>query len=286
MEKKMNNNRLTTGFFLTSLFISSLTISSCTFASDKKTNALQQAISGKHRTESYVARDGSRHPQKTLSFFGVKANDTVVEIWPGGGGWYTEILAPYLKHDGKFYAAGYDASVKVKYYQDNRKKFEDKLAGNKAVYDNVIISTFNPKRKLGLAPPGSADFVLTFRNVHNWKNAGEEAVSNSFNSFFKALKPGGVLGVVEHRMPESFTPEKDDKSGYVKQSYVIMMAEKAGFVLLEKSEINANSKDSANHPKGVWTLPPNFRMKQVDREKYQKIGESDRMTLKFVKPNN
>ncbi len=265
------------------LWLTGITFSGIVFSASDNQTQLQQALQGKHRTPAYAARDGARHPAETLAFFGVQPDSTVVEIWPGGGGWYTEILAPYLKQKGTLYAAGYDENLKIPYYQKNRKKYEAKLAANPEVYSKVKISTFNPMQMIQIAPQNSADFVLTFRNVHNWKNAGEMAVANAFKTFYKALKPGGVLGLVEHRMPETVADKKDDKSGYIKQSYVIAMAKQAGFVLDSQSEINANPKDTADHPKGVWTLPPSFRNKEIDRAKYEAIGESDRMTLLFKK---
>ncbi len=257
--------------------------SSFGFSVEQSDSNLLKAINGKHRTVNYVARDTARHPIATLKFFGVEADSTVVEIWPGGGGWYTEILAPYLKDNGKLFVAGYDPELKLDYYIKNTKKFAQKLASDQAVYGAVMMTAFNPEKNLEIAPQGSASHVLTFRNVHNWKGRGDKVVANAFAIFFKALKPGGVLGLVEHRMPESFNPKDDDRSGYVKQSYVIKMAEQAGFILDAKSEINANPNDTADHPKGVWSLPPSYRMKDVDRQKYEATGESDRMTLRFVK---
>ena len=269
---------------LLSLLLTILMLSSTVSSASDAQQQLQQALSGKHRTLAYAERDVSRHPAETLAFFGVQPDSTVVEIWPSGGGWYTEVLAPYLKQKGTLYSASYDKNLKIPYYQKNQKRFEEKLAANAEVYSKVKISTFNPMETIEIAPANSADFVLTFRNVHNWKNSGEKAVANAFQTFYKALKPGGILGLVEHRMPESFADKKKDRSGYIKQSYVIAMAKQAGFVLASQSEINANSKDTADHPKGVWTLPPSYRNKEVDRAKYEAIGESDRMTLKFIKP--
>lgn len=245
--------------------------------------ALQEIVAGEHRSESAQARDVYRNPVKTLEFFDVRPEMTVVEVSPGGG-WYTDILAPYLKDKGKLIAAHFDPESDVQYYQNSLKKFKEKIA-NKDVYGNVELTVFAPPSKVAIAPEGSADRVLTFRNVHNWyMRGGEDSVKAAFDGFFKALKPGGMLGVVEHRMPESMDQEANKRSGYVKQSLVIKWAEQAGFKLLEKSDINANPKDTADHPKGVWTLPPSLRLGDQDKEKYLSIGESDRMTLKFVKP--
>ncbi|MCE4557097.1 class I SAM-dependent methyltransferase [Roseateles cellulosilyticus] len=231
---------------------------------------LKAAVAADHRSVGNVARDAARHPYETLSFFGIKPADTVVELAPGGG-WYTEILAPYLREQGQLYAA--DAGSP---------RFKAKME-SMGVYGKVKITTFDPaKGLLDIAPPGSADAVLTFRNVHNWMAGGTaQAV---FDAAFKALKPGGVLGVEEHRLPASRTQDPKAPTGYVQEATVIKFAEAAGFKLAGRSEVNANPKDTADHPSGVWTLPPTYAMKDQDRAKYQAIGESDRMTLKFVKP--
>lgn len=229
---------------------------------------LKAAVAADHRTVGNVARDAWRHPYETLSFFGIKPTDTVVELSPGGG-WYTEILAPYLREQGQLYAADGGSA-----------RFKAKME-SMGVYGKVKITAFDPaKGVLDIAPPGSADAVLTFRNVHNWMASGSaQAV---FDAAFKALKPGGVLGVEEHRLPASRTQDPKAKSGYVQEAVVVKFAEAAGFKLAGRSEINANPKDTADHEGGVWMLPPTNSNK--DRAKYLAIGESDRMTLKFVKP--
>ena len=247
---------------------------------------LEAAIGGKHRTPEFVQRDAARHPLETLTFFGIEPGMTVVEIWPGAAGWYTEILAPLLRSQGRLYAAHFNADSTSQYYRESRADFEAKLAANPAVYDRVIVTSFNPPAHVDIAPPGSADRVLTFRNVHNWymRGGGDERVIAAFEAMFRALKPGGVLGVVDHRLPSDRPLTDQEDSGYMRQDYVIAMAERAGFTLVATSEINANPKDTADHPKGVWTLPPTLRLGDVDRDKYLSIGESDRMTLKFAKP--
>jgi predicted methyltransferase len=234
------------------------------------TDPLKAAVAADNRLVGNVARDAHRHPYETLSFFGIKPTDTVVELVPGGG-WFTEILAPYLREGGQLYAAD-GGSVRFKAKMDSM-----------GVYSKVKITSFDPAKGLfDIAPAGSADAVLTFRNVHNWMNGGTaQAV---FDAAFKALKPGGVLGVEEHRLPASRTQDPKGGSGYVHEAVVIKFAETAGFKLAGKSEVNANPKDTADHPDGVWTLPPTYALKDKDRAKYQAIGESDRMTLKFVKP--
>ncbi|SDK29975.1 class I SAM-dependent methyltransferase [Microbulbifer yueqingensis] len=238
-------------------------------------------IEGDHRTPEYKARDQYRHPAETLEFMGIEPGMTVVEIWPGGG-WYTEILAPYLQESGTLYAAHFPAESESGYFQKSRKAFEEKLQGDSDAYGAVKLTEFDPADGSQIAPEGSADAVVTFRNVHNWMSRGNE--ENAFKSFFAVLKPGGILGVVEHRAKPGTSREDMVKSGYVTQDYVVELAEKAGFELEEASEINANPKDTADHPKGVWTLPPSLRLGDEDREKYQSIGESDRMTLRFRKP--
>jgi predicted methyltransferase len=231
------------------------------------------------RSTQNQARDEHRHPTQTLAFFEVKPHHKVVEIWPGGG-WYSEVLAPMLFEKGTLVAAHFPIDSPVKFFSNSRKKYEARVK-NQAEFSNIVFTDFAPPKLTKITDEGSADRVLTFRNVHNWmRNGGEQA---AFNSFYKALKPGGILGVVEHRAPESFSIEKMIESGYVTQSYVIELAQKAGFKLLAKSEINANAKDTKNHPKGVWSLPPSLRLGEQDKQKYLAIGESDRMTLKFVK---
>ena len=245
---------------------------------------LQKAIDGEHRAEQKAKRDQYRNPKETLDFFGFKPGMTVVEVWPGSG-WYTDILAPTLQGNGTFIAAGFDPDAGVKWYPKAIENYVAKIDSNKALYGDVQYTRFNPPTKTKVAEDNSADMVLTFRNVHNWyMNGDEEAVKKAFEGFYKALKPSGILGVVEHRLPESRDQKKDKRSGYVKQSLVIKWAEEAGFILLAKSEINANSKDTADHERGVWTLPPRLRLGDEDKEKYLAIGESDRMTLKFMKP--
>ncbi|MDO3384754.1 methyltransferase [Gilvimarinus sp. SDUM040013] len=265
----------------TALAVLTVTASSWAAAEDKK---LQDVISADHRAES-SSRDEFRNPAETLAFFGIKPDMTVVEIAPGGG-WYTEILAPYLRDSGTFYAAHFDANSSVGYYKNSRAGFDKKVAASPELYDQVKISLFEMPSKLDIAPEGSADMVLTFRNVHNWymRGGGEENLALAFDAFYTALKPGGVLGVVDHQLPESYADEAQDLSGYIKKSTVVKAAQAAGFELEAESDINANPKDTADYEKGVWTLPPSYRMGDTDREKYEAIGESDRMTLRFVKP--
>jgi len=240
-------------------------------------------LAGSHRSDDNKARDAYRHPRETLAFFGLHPSMTVIEITPGGG-WYTEILAPYLRDAGKLVAAIWDTSAPdaAEYYKKANQALADKFTANAATFDQVELRSFDTKAP-SFGEANSADAVVTFRNVHNWTMAGKDG--DYFNAFFAVLKPGGVLGVVEHRANPGTTLEATKESGYLTEDYVIGLATAAGFVLEEKSEANANPKDTKDHPEGVWTLPPSFALKEVDREKYAAIGESDRMTLRFRKPS-
>ena len=247
----------------------------------EKPNLLHRVIDGKQRSLAHKQRDKYRHPQQTLEFFDVKDNMTVVEVWPGEG-WYTEILAPYLKDRGKLYAAHFSADADQPYFQKNLHDFVKKIKKQPKVYGKVELTVLQPPNFLQIAPEASADRVLTFRNVHNWMKNDQAAAA--FNAMYKALKPGGILGVVEHRNSTLKQQDPHAASGYVTEDYVIALARNAGFEFLDKSEINANSKDTKDYPEGVWTLPPSLRLKDKDRKKYLAIGESDRMTIKFIKP--
>jgi predicted methyltransferase len=244
---------------------------------DETAAKVATVLAGTHRSEKNRARDIYRHPAETLAFFGLRDNMTVMELWPGGG-WYTEILGPVLKERGKLIVTSFDPNGPEGNNTNSAKKLRDSLAANAATYGDVKTAIVAPPDKLELGPPASVDLVLTFRNLHNWIGAGiaEKLMAASF----AVLKPGGVLGIVEHRA----NPGQDIKSGYVEEAVAIRYAESAGFKLAEKSEINANPKDTKDHPEGVWTLPPSLRLKDKDKDKYLAIGESDRMTLKFVKP--
>ncbi|MBT1445585.1 methyltransferase [Shewanella sp. JM162201] len=243
---------------------------------------LQEALSNDLRQPVSHERDKYRHPAETLAFFGVKDSMTVIELWPGSG-WYAEILAPYLARNGQYVAANFETSPKEdtkgnQYRAKLGKAFEDWLSVNAAKVGKATIVTFDPPAKTKLGETGTADVVLTFRNIHNW--AWNNQAEAMFSAAFDVLKPGGVLGVVEHRA----NPGMDMKLGYMEEGAVIKLAEAAGFKLEKKSEINANPKDTKDYAEGVWTLPPSLRLGDTDKDKYLAIGESDRMTLKFVKP--
>jgi predicted methyltransferase len=249
---------------------------------------LELVLQGKQRTAVTRARDSDRHPLETLQFFGLHDDLTVVEIMPGSG-WYSEILAPYLRDHGHFYAAHYalndqseDASQQA-YRRKNRRAFDEKLKAAPEFYGKAQVGTMPDPGFTDIDPPGGADMVLTFRNLHNWLAAGN--LDSNLKAFFDVLKPGGVLGVEEHRAVPGTSVEKMIKTGYMTEAYVIEHAKSAGFELVARSEINANPRDTKDHPQGVWALPPTLRdATDADRPRLLAIGESDRMTLKFVKP--
>ena len=244
---------------------------------------LTAALAAAHRTPAFVARDGWRHPYETLTFFGLQPGMTVVEISPSGG-WYTEILAPYLRQRGQLILAADDPASIHAYYRRSAERLRAKLGARPDLYSKVQVTVFEPPQQLQLAPRGSADRVLTFRNVHNWAAEGEATVRAVFKAAFDSLKPGGVLGVVDHRLPADRVQDAKASTGYVQVAYVQRLAESVGFKLDAVSDVNANPRDTADHPGGVWALPPTFANKAADRARYQAIGESDRFTLRFVKP--
>jgi predicted methyltransferase len=248
---------------------------------------LEIAVAGPWRQPADRARDVWRHPVESLRFWGLSAGQTVVEFWPGAG-WYSDIIAPFLAATGGvFYAADLEPSD-----AEGRamvEAYRRKLADKPALYGKPHLTAFGPTSG-PVAPAGSADLALFLRNLHNWMAAG--LAEKAFRDAFAALKPGGVLGVEEHRADPAATPDVMASSGYVPQAYVVQLAQEAGFALAAASEINANPKDGRDHPFGVWTLPPVRRSSApgqpanpaFDHSKYDAIGESDRMTLKFVKP--
>ena len=271
---------------MTVALTSSMLLSACagqnieTKASEKMTSSVQSApidvvLAGDWR-EDQGERDVFRHPKETLAFFGLAPGQSVIEVYPGGG-WYTNVIAPYLKATGGTYIAAGASS-----------RFKENFGGNADVYGNVSVVDFSANS--AVISNGQADLVLSFRNVHSW--IGRKFVDKAFSDFYSALKPGGILGIVEHRLPESGEQDLNSRDGYVQVSYVKALAAEAGFEFVGSSEINANPKDTADHPFGVWTLPPvsasSDRGKEspagFDAAKYEAIGESDRFTLKFRKP--
>ncbi len=249
-----------------------------------------------HRSAENKSRDAARHPAETLAFFEVRPESTVVELWPGGG-WYSEILAPYVAGKGKLVVTVFDPNGPKEYYGTAQsQKLLDRFAAEKAVFGDVGTATVKQDVQLGpdgkvakivvhpfeLVPPGTADVVLTFRNSHGWYRS--DSIGAIYKSAFDALKPGGIFGVEQHRANKDADPNTTAEKGYLPEHTVIAAAEAAGFELVDKSEINANPKDTKDHPNGVWSLPPSLDGGDVDKDKFIAIGESDRMTLKFRKP--
>ena len=235
--------------------------------------AIGKAIADPRRSDANRARDPYRHPAETLAFFEVKPGQTVVEFYPGGG-WYTEILAPALNGNGRYVAMPPESGAQ---------RVAAMLEGKKDWFGTVTVAPFNATAPSTI-PAGSADRVLTFRNIHNLIMQGDAVAAKAFADFYAALKPGGMLGVVDHRLPEEMDSALEKSSGYLKRSTIIRLATAAGFKLAGESAVNANPKDTHDWPDGVWTLPPTYKLGEVDKAKYQAIGESDRLTLKFVKP--
>jgi predicted methyltransferase len=245
--------------------------------------AIERVLAGEHRSAENRARDVYRHPLDTLLFFGIKPDMTVVEVWPGAGGWYTEVLAPLLAERGKLYAAMLPPRPENEYVTKSLAEFDAKLAARPDLYGKVSVTRLGPG-DFNIAPPGSADMVVTFRNIHNWMNVG--FAQDAFAEMYRALKPGGILGVEEHRGVADKPQDPRAATGYVNEQYAIDLITSAGFVLEARSEINANPKDTKDHEQGVWALPPTYRAGNRDRAKYEAIGESDRFTLRFRKPRS
>lgn len=242
---------------------------------------LEPILAGPHRSAEDRARDAYRHPRETLEFFGLSDQMTVVEVWPGTG-WYTEILAPFLRARGKLYAAQLDPAGSD-YAKRTVDGYRAQLAARPDLYDKVIVTTLaQPPATTEIAPPSSADMVLTFRNLHNWMMFSSQRAA--LQSMFAALKPGGILGIVDHRGNPQVAQDAHAASGYVNEQYAIELIESVGFKLVARSEINANPRDTKDYEKGVWALPPTYASGAVAKERFQAIGESDRFTLKFVKP--
>ncbi len=246
-------------------------------------DAMAAILAGDHRSAENQARDQYRHPAETLAFFGLRPDSIVLEIWPGEG-WYTEIIAPYVREQGRFIAAGFDPNSEIEFIRKGAAMYQAKLNEHPELYDHVEMAVLMPPDKLEIAPPDSIDLIVTFRSVHNWLPRGDQDAVIA--AMYKALKPGGAVGVEEHRGIASEPQDPEAKTGYVNQDYAISLFEKAGFVLDATSEINANPADTKNYPEGVWALPPTLRMGAEGRDTYLAIGESDRFTLRFIKPAN
>jgi predicted methyltransferase len=259
-----------------------LLASACATYSTRQSTAaaLDRILAGDWRSEENRARDRYRHPKATLLFFGIRPEMSVLEVWPEPG-WYTEVLAPLLADQGKYYAGLMAPDPHSPYITRRLDDFRQKLASRPDIYGHVVVVTL-PLDGSDVAPPGTLDMVLTFRNIHNWMARDEAAAA--FATMYRALKPGGVLGVTEHRGNSAVPQDPHAKSGYVNEDYAIKLIESVGFRLVASSQVNANPKDSKDYEQGVWTLPPTYRLGDKDHDKYAAIGESDRMTLKFIKP--
>ncbi len=245
---------------------------------------MEVAMNGDHRSDKNKARNKYRHPIGTLAFFGLKPEMSVLEIAPGGG-WYTEVLAPAMRDTGTYIAGSYDIEVEgqPKYRYRQHKALLGQIKDQPELYGKIEVATYSPPQSRNLWQANSVDMVLTFRSSHGWVRDG--LINDVYADFFKVIKPGGTLGVVQHRAPEGGDAVAWAKKGYVPESRVIEAAIKAGFELDAKSEINANPKDLKDHDEGVWRLPPTLGLGEKDKEKYLEIGESDRMTLRFRKPS-
>ena len=267
---------------IAALLTPTLWLRSATEAVGQDPDRLREIAAGSHRAKDNVVRDPYRKPVEVITFLGIRPDSKVIEISPGAAGYWTEVLAPYLKDRGLYVAANpAPSSPAAKANVDKfNAEFAAKLAADPGRYARVQVIDFAPE-KPDFAAPGSADFVLTFRNLHNWMDRG--VVDKALASFHRALKPGGILGIKDHRGRTDQPQDPKAKTGYVRQDYAIQMIEKAGFKLVASSEAVANPKDTKDYPAGVWALPPTYRMKDQDREKFAAIGESDRFLLKFVK---
>jgi predicted methyltransferase len=271
-------------FIVTLLSAASFFSAQLVFAMDAQlTSKIETALQGEHRSDKNKARNKYRHPVETLTFFGLEPEMTVLEIAPGGG-WYTEIIAPAMRDTGVYISGSYDVQVEgqPKYRYRQHKALLSQIVDQPELYGQIKVASYSPPQSRDLWQEDSVDMVLTFRSSHGWVGAG--LIDDVYSDFFKVVKPGGTLGVVQHRAPDGGDAIVWAKQGYVPEARVIQAAEKAGFVLDGKSEINANPKDLKDHEEGVWRLPPTLALGDEDREKYLAIGESDRMTIRFKKP--
>ena len=258
-------------------------LAACAAGSSRQTTAeaLTAILGGNQRSPENRARDEYRHPKETLLFFGIRPEMSVLEVWPEPG-WYTEVIAPLLRDKGKYYAAVIAADPDNKNITKRLGEYRAKLAARSDLYDRVAVVSF-PADGGDVVPPGSLDMVVTFRNLHNWM--GRDMAPQAFATLYRALKPGGVLGIVEHRGNPAVAQDPKAKSGYVNEDYAIRLIEAQGFRLVAKSQVNANPNDTKDYEQGVWTLPPTYRSGTKDHDKYAAIGESDRFTLRFLKPD-
>lgn len=274
----MINSKHTIFIKITCILTAWLFLSGTAGAAETAAAKLSAITNASYRTPAQIARNKYRHPVETLTFFGIQDDMTVVELWPFGG-WYTSILAPFLHDHGKYYAAAIDPDTKDKRELNYNVELKKMFDAHPDIYDKAITTALAPGNK-EIAPAGTADMVLTFRNIHNWHWASID--KDVFAEAYRALKPGGILGVVEHRANPGMPASDSPPHAYVHEDYAIPMIESVGFKLLGKSDINNNPRDTKDYP--VWSLPPNYMNGDKDRAKYEAIGESDRFTLKFMKP--
>lgn len=265
------------------LIISLLLLSCSQFRKKSGEASIPESLGGatnsSSRSSENIERDQYQHPEETLEFFGIKPEMTVVEITPGAG-YYTEILAPYLAKSGQYViVVPRMPSRPPSFMLENERKLQDILLRHREVMAKTKFIPFEETDKKNKIKAGFADMVVSFNSVHNW--VASKNAPFSFKFFYNVLKPGGILGLTQHRVAEG--KKNFPKSGYLTERSVIQMAQKAGFRFVGRSEINANPKDTADYPDGVWTLPPTYRLGEVDRDRFEDIGESDRMTLKFIK---
>jgi len=271
----------TSGSALAALGLAVLTAACASSSSGQSTaDALIAILAGDQRPPEERARDAYRHPRETLLFFGIRPEMKVMEVWPEPG-WYTAVIAPLVREKGKYYAAVIAEDPSSKYITHRLEEYRSRLATRPDLYDRVSVVSF-PADGGDAVPPGAVDMVLTFRNIHNWM--ARDQASQAFRTMFRALKPGGILGVVEHRGNPAVPQDPKAKSGYVNEDYAIRLIEAQGFRLVAKSGVNDNPRDTKDYEQGVWTLPPTYRLGAKDHDKYAAIGESDRFTLRFVKP--
>ena len=283
MKSRLASARQTVALLsMVTLALAALVLNACAGTATRTSTAsqLDRIIASSHRSDANRARDKYRHPRETLLFFGLRPDQTVVEVLPIGA-WYTEIVAPLVRADGHYIAAMPPVAEGNANSEYSRKAYMDLLARAPGHLDKVTVVDFDP-RKETMVPDGTVDLVVTFRNIHNWMGGGQAEAA--FRQMYRALKPGGTLGVVEHRGNEATPQDPRARSGYVNQSYAIKLIQGVGFKLVASSEINANPKDTKDYAGGVWTLPPTLAAGEQDRAKYLAIGESDRFTLKFIKP--
>jgi len=276
----LNEKKLAAAVIAGALLVALVAGCAATSTRQSTAQALDNILAGEHRSQENRARDRYRHPKETLLFFGIRPEMSVLEIWPEPG-WYTEVIAPLVRDRGRYYAGIIEPDPNSKYITQRLDAFQRKLESRPDLYGRVAVVTF-PSDGSDAVPPASLDMVVTFRNVHNWM--ARDSAPRVFATMYKALKPGGVLGVVEHRGNPAVAQDPKAKSGYVNEDYAIRLIEAQGFKLVAKSEVNANPNDTKDYEQGVWTLPPTYRLGDQDRDKYAAIGESDRFTLKFVKP--